>query len=295
MVSERRGFAADLVVTWTGAAANVALMLVKLGVGIISGSVALVADGVHSLSDVATDLVVLGGLRIAQRPADEDHSYGHGKFETLAAAVVALALGGASVWLAREAVSDLAAGTQRVAGFWPLIVAAVSIGVKEALYRATSKVARTSGSPATAANAWHHRSDALSSVAVLIGAAAALAGWPAGDRIAALAVAGLVALAAVKILHGAVHDLTEGALSPAEQSRVRRAVEGVPGVRGWHALRTRRAGRGAFVDMHIEVDPHLTVSQAHEIASEAEQAVDKALGGRAHVVVHIEPREEERA
>ncbi|MFO8034213.1 MAG: cation diffusion facilitator family transporter [Candidatus Bipolaricaulota bacterium] len=294
-MTERKGFAADLLVAWSGAAANVALMGLKLGVGLVSGSVALVADGVHSLSDVATDLVVLGGLRIAQRPADENHAYGHGKFETLAAAMVALALGGAAVWLAWEAAADLAVGVHRVVGFWPLVVAAVSIAVKEFLYRASARVARASGSPATAANAWHHRSDALSSVAVLIGAAVALAGWPQGDRGAALVVAGLVALAAGRIMRGAVHDLTEGALSPAEQRWVCEAVQSVPGVRGWHALRTRRAGRSAFVDLHIEVDPQLSVRQAHEIASQVERAVGKAVAGRPEVVVHIEPVEKKKA
>ncbi len=294
-MSDREGHTADLKVTWLGAAANAGLMGLKLGAGLVSGSVALVADGIHSLSDVATDMVVLAGLRMAQRPADENHAYGHGKFETLASAGVALALGGAAVWLAWEAVAELAVGVREVLGLWPLVVAAVSIGVKEALYRATSRVARASGSPATKANAWHHRSDALSSVAVLFGAIAVLAGWPQGDRAAAIVVAVLVGLAAARIMHGAIHDLTEGALSPSEQMRVGEAIDTVPGVRGWHALRTRRAGRGAFVDLHIEVDPHLSVRQAHEIASEVESAVGNALKRRTHVVVHIEPDEQRKA
>jgi len=294
-MSDREEHTADLRVTWLGAAANAGLMALKLGAGWVSGSVALMADGIHSLSDVATDMVVLAGLRMAQRPADENHAYGHGKFETLASAGVALALGGAAVWLAWEAVSDLAVGVREVLGLWPLVVAAVSIGVKEALYRATSRVARASGSPATKANAWHHRSDALSSVAVLFGAIAVLAGWPQGDRAAAIVVAVLVGLAAARIMHGAIHDLTEGALSPSEQTRVGEAIDTVPGVRGWHALRTRRAGRGAFVDLHIEVDPELSVRKAHEIASQVEAVVADALSQRTHVVVHIEPDERGKA
>ncbi len=274
-----------------GALANALLMALKIAVGLAVGSVALLADGIHSLSDLATDAVVLGGLRMAQRPADRDHAYGHGKFETLAAAFVALMLMGAAVWFAVEAGGDLVAGVRRFPGPWPLAVAGLSILIKEALYRRTARIALELGSPALRANAWHHRSDALSSVAVLLGAGAALAGWPQGDQAAALAVAALVMWAALRILRNAVHDLTEGALSEAEQAKVGDAVSSVPGVKGWHALRTRRAGRCAFVDLHIEVDADLCVRNAHDIASRVEQAVGGALEHKVEVVVHIEPKE----
>lgn len=281
----------DHAVAWLGALTNALLMALKIAVGLAVGSVALLADGIHSLSDLASDAVVLGGLRMAQRPADHDHAYGHGKFETLAAALVALMLFGAAGWLAVEAGGDLIARVHRFPGPWPLVVAGLSIVVKEALFRRTARIARQLGSPALRANAWHHRLDGLSSVAVLLGAGAALAGWPHGDQAAALAVAVLVAWAAVQILRNAVHDLTEGALSPAEQAKVGHAVSSVPGVKGWHALRTRRGGRCAFVDLHIEVDPELCVRKAHDIASRVEQAVGGALEHKVEVVVHIEPKE----
>lgn len=276
-------------VTWVGVGVNLALTGFKVGVGFISGSMALVADGVHSLSDLVTDLVVLGGLRLARRPADASHAYGHGKFETVATAVVALALLGAGGWIAGEAVRGILAPTDHVPGLAVAGVAALSVAVKEWLFHATRRVARQTRSSSLAANAWHHRSDALSSVAVLVGGALAIAGVPQGDQAAAIAVAVLIGWAAVGILRRALYELTEGALSDNERARVAQAVSAVDGVQSWHKLRTRGSGRGAFVDVHIQVDPALSVAESHAIASQVEEAVREAIGGAASVVVHVEP------
>ncbi len=273
-------------------AVNVALTGLKIAFGVVAGSMALVADGVHSLSDLATDLVVLGGLRLSLRPADRSHAYGHGKFETVATAVVALALFAAAGWIAAEAVVALIAGAVSVPGPVVAGVAFLSVVVKEWLFRATRRVARSQRSSSLEANAWHHRSDALSSVAVLVGGVAATAGYDQGDQTAAIVVAVLIAWAGVTILRRALYELTEGALAPADQDRVARAIVGVDGVRSWHKLRTRHAGRAVFVDVHIQVDPALSVAESHGIASLVERAVRDVLGGEVSAVVHVEPARE---
>ncbi len=260
-------------ITLRGLGVNLALIGVKFGVGTVTGSMALVADGVHSLSDLVTDLVVWGGLRLSRRPADRSHAYGHGKFETVATAVVALALLAAGGWIAVEAMLALIAGAVSVPGPLVAAVAAVSVIFKEWLFRATRRVARQLRSTSLEANAWHHRSDALSSVAVLVGGVAAMAGFAQGDQVAAIAVALLVGWAATRILRRALYELTEGALSVADQDRVIQAIASVAGVQSWHKLRTRGSGRGAFVDVHIQVDPTLSVADSHAIASRVEEAV----------------------
>ncbi|MCR4392062.1 MAG: cation diffusion facilitator family transporter [Candidatus Acetothermia bacterium] len=281
-------------ITLIGVGINLVLTGLKFGVGFLSGSMALVADGVHSLSDMATDLVVIGGLRLARRPADRSHAYGHGKFETLATTLVALALVAAGGWLAWEAVAALLRGGMSAPGPAIAGVAAMSVLSKEWLFRATRRVARRLRSSALEANAWHHRSDALSSVAVLCGGGVAALGFAQGDQAATIAVAVLIGWAAVGILRKAVYELTEGALSEAEQGKVARAITGVDGVKSWHKLRTRSVGRGVFVDVHIEVDPTISVQDSHAIASQVEQAVRGALSGEVSVAVHVEPAGEDK-
>jgi len=279
-------------ITWIGLGTNLGLAGLKFGIGATTGSVALVADGVHSLSDLVTDLVVLGGLRLSRRPADASHAYGHGKFETLATAVVALALFAAGGWIAVEATLALIAAAVSVPG--PIVagVAAVSVASKEWLFRATRKVAQRLHSSSLEANAWHHRSDALSSVAVLVGGMAAALGFGQGDRAAAIAVAVLIGWAGVRILRRALYELTEGALSPGEQDRVVQAICRIEGVCSWHQLRTRHAGQSVFVDVHIQVNPSLSVAESHKIASQVERAVRDTLRCEASVVVHVEPADE---
>jgi len=279
-------------ITLIGVGTNIALTGLKFGMGLATGSTALIADGVHSLSDLATDLVVLGGLRLSRRPADRSHAYGHGKFETVATTLVALALFVAGGWIAGKAVAALIEGQISIPG--PIVagVAALSVIGKEWLSRATRRVARRLGSTSLEANAWHQRSDAFSSVAVLVGGLAATLGFPQGDQAAAIVVALLIGWAAAGILRRALYELTEGALSQDEQGQVARAIATVDGVRSWHKLRTRHSGQGAFVDVHIQVDPRLSVEESHTIATRVEQAVRGTLGGTASVVVHVEPVDE---
>lgn len=280
-------------ITAVGGVINAGLFALKFGLGLLTGSMGLVADGVHSLSDLATDPVVIGGVRLANRPADRSHAYGHGKFETVAGLVVALALLAAGGWLIWESAIGLRHGGGHPPGAVIMAVAGLSILVKEGLYQATARTARRVHSTALQANAWHHRTDALSSVAVLLGGAATALGYPSGDKVAAVVVGAMVIMAAVRILGRAFHELVEGALSQEEQRVIARAIDEVEGVQSWHRLRTRRLGRQALVDVHIQVDPSMPVQLAHDIATQVERTVNQALGGRASVVVHVEPAEQE--
>jgi cation diffusion facilitator family transporter len=276
-------------VTLLGIAGNVLLLGLKLLFGLVSGSVALVADGVHSGSDMATDLAVLGGMHLGRRSADADHPYGHGRFETLAGGAVAGILIVVGALIAWEAVAALQRGVINFPGIPVLTVSTASILVKEWLYRRTIRVARNLGSPALQANAWHHRSDALSSIAVLAGGVGGLAGWGHADHLAGLIVGLMVIVAGVRTLAGVLHELTEGGLSPEELARIERAVAAVDGLREWHHLRTRRVGRETFIDLHALVEPTLSVIDAHRIANDVEASVQESYRRPANITVHIEP------
>jgi len=281
-------------ITVIGIVANVLLLVLKLLFGFISGSAALIADGIHSASDMATDLAVLGGMHLGRRAADEDHPYGHGRFETLAGGIVAGALILVGVGIAWSAVVELRGGVANFPGSPVLVVAIVSVVVKEWLYRRTIRVARDVNSTALQANAWHHRSDALSSIAVLAGGIAGLAGWGQADHIAGLIVGLMVIVAGGRTLFVVLHELTEGAVSRDEITKIEAAIAAVEGIREWHYLRTRRVGRETFIDLHVLVDPSLSIVEAHGISSDAEGAVHRACNRPANVTIHIEPDLEEQ-
>lgn len=276
-------------ITLIGIVGNVLLLGLKLLFGFISGSAGLIADGIHSGSDMATDLAVLGGMHLGRRAADDDHPYGHGRFETLAGGIVAgilILVGGFIAW---EAVAALRGGVINFPGVPVLIIAGISIVVKEWLYRRTIQVARDVDSAALHANAWHHRSDALSSIAVLAGGIGGLAGWGQADHFAGLIVGLMVVAAGGRTLFVVLHEITEGGLARDEVDRIESSLADVEGVRGWHYLRTRRVGRETFIDLHVLVDPALTVTEGHQISSDVEVALHAACNRPANVTVHIEP------
>ncbi len=282
-------------VTVVGAVLNILLAAVKLAAGSVVGSPALVADGAHSLSDLATDAFVIVGARVSSRPPDESHTYGHGMYETLAASLVGVALIAVGVVIAWEAGLSLYRHETIIAGYPVLAVAVVSIASKEWIYRVTQRVARRLGSPALSANAWHHRSDAMSSVAVLVGAIAGLFGWEHGDQVAAVAVGAMVSLVGARALFGTLVDFTEKSIPAKEREIIARAVENVPGVRGWHRLRTRMVGREVFMDIHVLVDARLSVARAHEIVNTVESTVRGSLDRPVNLLVHYEPADDNHA
>ncbi len=276
-------------ITLIGIVGNALLLGLKLLFGFLSGSAGLIADGIHSASDMATDLAVLGGMHLGRRKADADHPYGHGRFETLAGGIVAGILILVGAFIAWEAVAALRGGVVNFPGIPVLVIAVISIVAKEWLYRRTIQVARDVNSAALHANAWHHRSDALSSIAVLAGGIGGLAGWGQADHLAGLIVGLMVVVAGGRTLFVVLHELTEGGVSRDEIAKIESAIESVEGTREWHDLRTRRVGRETFIDLHVLVDPGLSIVDAHRISTEIEGALHRGSNRPANVTVHVEP------
>lgn len=276
-------------ITYIGIAVNIALSVVKVVIGSLAGSLALIADGVHSLSDVATDAAVLLGLRLGSKEPDQSHPYGHGRAETFSAGLIALVLilvGGVMIYYATMAIIRDEVTIPRLG---VLIVAIVSIAAKEWLYRATQKIAIQSHSPALYANAWHHRSDALSSVAVVIGFISLEFGFGHGDQVAAIAVGLMIIFVGVRIIGDCLHELTESAIDTDTIEHIKNIINSDSSIRQWHKLRTRTVGREVFLDLHILVDPDLSIGAAHEITESLENALDEQITRPVNITVHIEP------
>jgi len=276
-------------ITYLGMAVNIALSVIKVAVGLSAASLALVADGIHSLSDIATDVAVLLGLRLGSKEPDQSHPYGHGRAETFSAGLVALILivvGGAMIYYATLAI---ARDEVTVPRFGVLIAAVISIAAKEWLYRATQKVAIQSHSPALYANAWHHRSDAFSSVAVVIGFISLEFGFGHGDQVAAIAVGMMIIWVGVRIISDALRELAEAAVDPDTIEHIKEVINSDSSIRQWHKLRTRTVGREVFLDLHILVDPELKITAAHEIAESLEKTLDEKITRPINITVHIEP------
>ena len=274
-----------------GLLTNALLVIVKFFAGIIGHSNALIADAVESSADIFSSLIVWMGLSIAARPADEDHPYGHGKAEPLAAAVVSLMLLGAAAGISIIAIRDIRTPHHLPAPF-TLFVAAGVIIVKEILYRRVSRVGKEVGSTAVTADAWHHRSDAVSSLAAFVGISIALMGghgWEAADDWAALVAALLVAVNGVRTLRPAISGLMDEAPDRTVKERALQAAAEVNGVRSVENLNVRSSGIGFYVDLHVKADPKLSLEDAHEIAAKVKYAILEAIPNVVNVLVHMEP------
>ena len=276
-------------VTYLGAVVNVCLSILKIFIGLSVASMAMVADGIHSFSDLATDVVVLVGAYLGARKPDRTHPYGHGRLETFSAMLIALILmvvGGAMVYQATISI----ARNESTEPHWGIMAGAiVSILAKEWLYRVTKRAAHRSHSSALYANAWHHRSDALSSVAVLIGYVLLRFGFDHGDQLAAIAVGLMVVFVGIRVIADSLMELAEGAVDPETADHIKSVISANPAIRQWHELRTRRVGREVFLDVHILVDPDLNVAAAHEISERLERALDEEISRPVNITVHIEP------
>jgi len=276
-------------VTNLAIAVNAGLCVLKLVVGFFGGSVALVADGIHSVSDMSTDVVVLLGVHFGSKQPDATHPYGHGRVETFSGALIAIVLlfvGAGMIYYAGLGIAEGEVIKPRVVVF---AVAAVSIIVKELLYRLTRGVAIKSHSTALYANAWHQRSDALSSVAVLLGVVSLRFGYEYGDHIAAIAVGLMIVLVGVQIIGECLGELTERAVDTETIKQIEQVIGSNPSIRQWHKLRTRTVGREVFVDLHILVDRGLNVAAAHEIADSLEKSMHEQIARPVNITVHIEP------
>lgn len=289
----RRAEAADIRrVTVAGAVMNVLLALAKMAGGICASSQALVADAVHSLSDLFTDAAIIFGVKYWVMPADEGHPYGHGKIEGAVTALIGVTVAVVAVEIAWDGVKTLVWGEPKVPGLAACCVALASVAVKEFLYRWTHAVAKRRNSSATEANAWHHRSDAISSLPVAAAVAAAHF-WPSLkwlDAVGATIVGGFILHVAWRIVKPAFEGLTDANCDEATAD-VERIARGVPGVRGVHHVRTRRYGGTIQADLHVQVDRHVSLVDGHAIGHDVKAAVLAAGIGVTDATIHVEPDE----
>jgi len=284
-------------VTWLGLIINAVLAVGKVAVGVVFASKTLLADGLHSAADLVTDVAVLTGLRYSYRPADRQHPYGHRRITTLVAMGVGVALAAAAVFIAVDALKSLHAyldnhmpGNLRPAV--PLAAALISVVVKEGLFRVTHGVARRGGDMSLEANAWHHRSDAFSSVAAAAGMFGALVGGPGWrflDPAFAVVMSALLLLVSIRILRRSAAELIDQAPSAATMDSISNAMGQTESVVSFHAVRARQIGGMVAVDVHVQVDPMLTVHDGHEIAGAVKRSVMAADPQVVEVIVHIEP------
>ena len=283
-------------VTLVGGAANVFLLLIKFAAGILGHSAAMLADAVHSLSDFVTDIIVLVFIHISGKPQDKSHDYGHGKYETLATTLIGFALLMVSFGILYSGLAKIMAwwkGENLTApgmlAFW---VALLSIAVKEGIYRYTTVKARKLNSQALEANAWHHRSDALSSIGTAIGIGGAIflgQRWTVLDPLASIVVGLLIVKVSFDLLGNGIGDLTERSLPDNMEKEMLNMVSALPGVVEPHNLRTRRLGNHYAIELHIRMDGDITLREAHDKASEVERMLRERYGEETHVAVHVEP------
>ena len=279
-------------ITLVGAVTNVMLSIFKFAAGTVGNSTALIADAIHSLSDLATDVIVYYSLKISGQKPDEEHPYGHGRAETIGASFVGAAIILVGIGIAWEVLTKVLGGVILVPTYMALIGAAVSIVAKEILYRYTMRVGRKLKSESIIANAWHHRSDALSSVAVFIGVAGAQAGWPLMDPLAAVIVGAMIAHVGIKIVRNAVNNLMDTGVSDTELKTMKSIIEESPGVVHYHELKTRRLGKDVLVDIHIQVPPRISISEAHNIAETVRVNLKKNMEDVADALVHIDSEDD---
>lgn len=285
-------------VTLVGSLVNLVLLIFKFLAGILGNSAAMLADAVHSLSDFVTDLIVLVFVRISNKPQDSGHRYGHGKYETLATTIIGgilFAVGVGILWNAGESIISFLHGENlQSPGLLALLAAVTSIAVKEVLYQYTIRVGHKTQSQVVIANAWHHRSDALSSVGTAIGIGGALLlgeDWRVLDPIAAVVVSVLIMKVAIQLILPCLDDLLEHSLPEETEAAIAHTLLDFPEVSSPHNLRTRRVGSACAIEVHVRMDGNLTVRQSHEITREMERRLRQLLGPKTFVNIHVEPRD----
>ena len=283
-------------VTWIGSIVNFVLVVLKFVAGIVGHSAAMVADAVHSLSDFVTDIIVIVFVRISGKPEDESHDYGHGKYETLATAIIGLILLFVGVGIlyngAKSVVEALGGKALGVPGIWALVVAGASILLKELLYRYTIYKNRRLESQALVANAWHHRSDALSSIGTFIGIGGAIIlgdRWRILDPIAAIVVSIFIMKVAIELLKPCVDELLERSLPADTEEDIMNVILSFDEVSAPHHLRTRRIGNHIAIEVHIRMRGDMTLHDAHLVTQNIESALKQKFGDKTHIGIHMEP------
>ena len=288
-------------VTLIGSIVNMVLLIFKFAAGIFGHSAAMIADAVHSLSDFVTDIIVLVFVHISNKPKDKSHDYGHGKYETLALTIIGLALLSVAIGIiysgAVHIIAWINGDTLQSPGLLALWAALLSIVLKEGIYRYSMMKARQLQSQAVEANAWHHRSDALSSIGTTAGIAGAIflgQRWDVLDPIASIIVGVFIIKVSVELLRNGIGDLMEQSLPEGIEQEILESVAALPDVAEPHDLRTRRIGNHYAIELHILMDGNITLNEAHEKASEVEQLLRDRYGENTHVAVHVEPLQSEQ-
>jgi cation diffusion facilitator family transporter len=279
---------------YVGAAINVFQTVIKISFGILGQSAALIADGIHSLSDLLSDLLVIIAVKLGSREADYEHPYGHRRFETIATVILGVSLvviGGGITW----SVMNRMAHPEHlpVPNLIGMGIAALSIFINEGLYQYTKRIARKTRSKLLLANAWHQRSDAISSIVVLFGIGAVILGYPLADAIAAIVVALMVAKIGLNLVLESIKELVDTSLPPKLVAEIRKAIMSIDGVEGIHLLRTRQMGEDALIDAHIIVDPRITVSEGHSIGDTVRDELISRFDDIMDVLVHVDPEDDE--
>jgi cation diffusion facilitator family transporter len=284
-------------VTMVGGAVNVVLLLFKFVAGIVGHSAAMIADAVHSLSDFVTDIIVLVFVRISGKPTDKSHEYGHGKYETLATTLIGLALLIVAVGIVYSALTKIIAwaqgGTLEAPGMLALWAALLSIILKEAVFHYSMVQARKLKSQAVEANAWHHRSDALSSIGTAIGIGGAIflgERWTVLDPMAGIIVGLFIIKVAIDLLRNGIGDLMEHSLPDEVESEILQLAGSIPGVTEPHDLHTRRIGNHYAIELHILMDDNISLREAHNKSEEVENILREHYGADTHIAVHVEPK-----
>lgn len=283
-------------VTWIGLFINLVLSLFKLAAGLVSSSSAMVADAIHSISDLASDIVILCSFKVVKKPIDQDHDYGHGKYETIATLILSLMLLMVGGWILYSGIIKIIQSIRGaiipapgILAFWAALISIIS---KEALYWYTVIIGRRIKSQAVIANAWHHRSDAFSSIGTALGIGGAIFlgdHWTVLDPLAAIIVSAFIIKIGISILYDSMHDLSDGSLDEQTEKQIYDLVRQVSGVINPHELRTRRIGNTIAIDIHISVEANLTITQAHNIATQIEDRLKEEYGSETFISVHSEP------
>lgn len=283
-------------ITLWGSVANFILLILKFAAGIIGHSSAMIADAVHSLSDFVTDIIVLVFIHVSSKPKDQSHDYGHGKYETLATSIIGFVLlfvGAGIFWSGLTKIIAFSKGEPLESpGMIALIAAIVSILVKELLYQLTRAVGKKVNSQAVVANAWHHRSDAFSSIGTLIGIGGAILlgpKWRVLDPVAAVVVSFFIVKVSLELIMPAINDLLEKSLPDETENEIVSIIRNVNEIKDPHNLRTRRIGNDYAIEIHVRVDGSVSVSHAHELTLEVEKRLREQYGENTHIAVHVEP------
>ena len=287
-------------VTWIGSIVNFMLLIFKFAAGVFGHSSALIADAVHSLSDFVTDIIVIVFVRISGKPQDDDHRYGHGKYETLATAIIGLILFTVGIGILVNGASSVAEAMKGkilpAPSMIALIAAAVSIISKEILYRYTIHMGKSLNSQAVIANAWHHRSDAFSSIGTFVGIGGAIClgeRWRVLDPIAAIVVSGFIIKVAIELIKPCIDELLEHSLPAETEKEILEIIVSFPEVSSPHHLRTRRIGNNIAIEVHIRMDGWTSLENAHQTATAIERRLKEKFGPDTHIGIHMEPKKSE--